>query len=197
MNGSLNRRGGENGTFAQLLSPQNLDCIGDTANSYGYDFAEIVVFGTVLTSVERQRVEGYLAQKWGLHSSLPTNHPYKTIAPTGIPRSITVQSLSVLFNSGSLSVPQNSALTLGTNNHTFEFWLYQTSRNFYDVPFIYGNTAGNATNNYYMNLGQYVGVLIGNGSPGGWSLNMGGGVSLPALNTWAHYALVRNGNTFT
>ena len=158
---------------------------------------EIIIFNSTFTTSQRQRVEGYLAQKWGLQSSLPASHPYKTIAPTGIPRSITSQSLSVLFNSGSLSVPANAALTLGTNNHTFEFWLYQTSRNFYDVPFIYGNTAGNATNNYYMNLGQYTGVLIGNGSPGGWSLNMANGVSLPALNTWSHYALVRNGNTFT
>ena len=198
MNGSLNIRGGENGTFNQLSS-QILNCIGHPQNqtSHGYDFAEVILYGSVLTTSQRQRVEGYLAQKWGLHSSLPANHPYKTIAPTGIPRSITSQSLSVLFNSGSLSVPANAALTLGTNNHTFEFWLYQTSRNFYDVPFIYGNTAGNATNNYYMNLGQYTGVLIGNGSPGGWSLNMANGISLPALNTWSHYALVRNGNTFT
>lgn len=160
------------------------------------NIAEILFFNTHIPS-NFKRVEGYLAQKWGLHSYLPANHPYKTIAPTGIPISITVQSLSTLFNSGSLSVPANAALTLGTNNHTFEFWLYQTSRNFYDVPFIYGNTAGNATNNYYMNLGQYTGVLIGNGSPGGWSLNMANGVSLPALNTWSHYALVRNGNIFT
>jgi hypothetical protein len=198
MNGSLNIRGGENGTFSQLSS-QILNCIGHPQNqtSHGYDFAEVILYGYVLTTSQRQRVEGYLAQKWGLQSSLPANHPYKTIAPTGIPRSITSQSLSVLFNSGSLSVPANAALTLGTNNHTFEFWLYQTSRNFYDVPFIYGNTAGNATNNYYMNLGQYTGVLIGNGSPGGWSLNMANGISLPALNTWSHYALVRNGNTFT
>lgn len=196
MNGSLNIRGSENGTFYQLSS-QILNCIGHPANSHGYDFAEVILYGSVLTTSQRQRVEGYLAQKWGLHSSLPANHPFKTIAPTGIPISITSQSLSVLFNSGSLSVPANAALTLGTNNHTFEFWLYQTSRNFYDCPFMYGNTAGNATNNYYMNLGQYTGVLIGNGSPGGWSLNMANGVSLPALNTWSHYALVRNGNTFT
>lgn len=28
-----------------------------------------------------QRIEGYLAHKWGLESNLPSDHPYKTVAP--------------------------------------------------------------------------------------------------------------------
>jgi hypothetical protein len=34
-----------------------------------------------LTSNQRQQIEGYLAWKWGLQSSLPTNHLYKNTAP--------------------------------------------------------------------------------------------------------------------
>ena len=82
INGSLNRNGGENGTFAQLLSPQNLECIGDSGNSFGYDFAEILIFGTVVPNGQRQQVEGYLAHKWGLISSLPNTHPYKSLSPS-------------------------------------------------------------------------------------------------------------------
>lgn len=161
------------------------------------DLNEFLLFNPPLTLQQRKRVEGYLAQKWGLHSFLPVNHPYKTIAPTGIPKSITIQSVSALFNNSSITVPSNSSVTLGTNNHTIEFWLYQTSRGLYDCPFQYStNTSAFSTNSYYMAIGGYIGILIGNGS-GGFTVNMGSTVSLPSLNTWHHYAIVRNGTTFT
>jgi hypothetical protein len=41
-------------------------------NGYVY---EVIVYNIVLTSTQRQQVEGYLAQKWGLTSSLPASHP--------------------------------------------------------------------------------------------------------------------------
>lgn len=34
------------------------------------------------TASEREKVEGYLAHKWGLTANLPVGHPYKTTAPT-------------------------------------------------------------------------------------------------------------------
>ena len=33
-------------------------------------------------AVSRQKVEGYLAHKWGVAGNLPANHPYKASAPT-------------------------------------------------------------------------------------------------------------------
>ena len=56
----------------------------DIGRSYYYfdgDFAEILIFPSVLSAQNRLIVEGYLAHKWGLESSLPTGHPYKTNAP--------------------------------------------------------------------------------------------------------------------
>jgi hypothetical protein len=41
-------------------------------NGYVY---EVIVYNIVLTSTQRQQVEGYLAQKWGATSSLPASHP--------------------------------------------------------------------------------------------------------------------------
>jgi hypothetical protein len=162
-----------------------------------FNLSEMVVFSPALNPTQRKRVEGHLIQKWGLQSSLSTSHPYKTIAPTGIPRSITIQSLSALFNTANnshLSIPANSALTLGTNNHTIEFWFYQTSRDQYNTPFMYGNQSLFATNNYFMNVGTYIGIVVGNG--GGWAINIDGG-AVASLNEWHHYAIVRNGTTFT
>ena len=40
---------------------------------------EYLGFNTVLTTAQQQSVEGYLATKWGLQSSLSNGHPYKTI----------------------------------------------------------------------------------------------------------------------
>lgn len=37
---------------------------------------EVVTYTTTLTPTQRRQVEGYLAWKWGLQSSLPTTHPY-------------------------------------------------------------------------------------------------------------------------
>ena len=44
-------------------------------------FCELVVTYSSDTTT-RQLVEGYLAHKWGLTASLPSDHPYKTTAPT-------------------------------------------------------------------------------------------------------------------
>jgi hypothetical protein len=45
--------------------------------AYGYigNIHEIIFYNVALTSPQQQAIEGYLAQKWGLVSSLPANHP--------------------------------------------------------------------------------------------------------------------------
>jgi len=45
-------------------------------------FAEVVAVSSAPSTDTRERIEGYLAHKWGLTSVLPANHPYKTTAPT-------------------------------------------------------------------------------------------------------------------
>ena len=54
---------------------------GDASSYQDMDVAEfIIINGTVSTS-DRQKIEGYLAWKWGLVSSLPGAHPYKNRPP--------------------------------------------------------------------------------------------------------------------
>jgi hypothetical protein len=38
---------------------------------------EVIIYNTALTTAQRQKVEGYLAWKWGLQNSLVSTHPYK------------------------------------------------------------------------------------------------------------------------
>jgi len=44
--------------------------------------AEVIVLSSAATSITRQKIEGYLAHKWGLTANLPSDHPYKTVGPT-------------------------------------------------------------------------------------------------------------------
>jgi hypothetical protein len=41
------------------------------------DIAEVLIFGTTLSSDDKKKVEGYLAHKWGVTSTLANNHTYK------------------------------------------------------------------------------------------------------------------------
>jgi len=43
--------------------------------------AEFVIVPSVLSASDRQKMEGYLAHKWGLTSQLDASHPYKTSRP--------------------------------------------------------------------------------------------------------------------
>ena len=44
---------------------------------------EVIIYNTSLSTSERQAVEGYLSHKWRLNSSLPSDHLYKSIIPSG------------------------------------------------------------------------------------------------------------------
>jgi len=46
----------------------------------GY-ISELIVFNASLLSTDRQRIEGYLAWKWGLQTSLPSSHPFYSASP--------------------------------------------------------------------------------------------------------------------
>jgi len=53
----------------------------DAGNNMVGNIAEVIVFNSQLATSTRQKVEGYLAWKWGLESSLPSGHPYQNSAP--------------------------------------------------------------------------------------------------------------------
>jgi hypothetical protein len=51
----------------------------EVINSY---ISEIAYFQSVLSTTDRQKMEGYLAWKYGLNTYLPAGHPYLSAAPT-------------------------------------------------------------------------------------------------------------------
>ena len=52
-----------------------------TNNALNAHVGEIIALPYPST-LNRQKIEGYLAHKWGLTASLPIDHPYKTVGPT-------------------------------------------------------------------------------------------------------------------
>jgi hypothetical protein len=45
------------------------------------NISEILVVSSTLNEADRQKLEGYLAHKWGLRANLPSDHPYKLAPP--------------------------------------------------------------------------------------------------------------------
>jgi hypothetical protein len=48
---------------------------------YGGTMKELLFFSNVVTTPQRQQIEGYLAWKWGMQSTLPSTHPYSKFRP--------------------------------------------------------------------------------------------------------------------
>ena len=44
--------------------------------------AEVISFSNKLPDSDRQKIEGYLAHKWGIEGNLDSTHPYALAAPT-------------------------------------------------------------------------------------------------------------------
>jgi hypothetical protein len=55
---------------------------GSTANTFTGHIAELLFYKDFLSTFDRERVEGYLAWKYGLQTNLPGNHPYSSLPPS-------------------------------------------------------------------------------------------------------------------
>jgi hypothetical protein len=62
------------GTVNQVIN-------GAGGNQRSYRLGEMLLYDNPLQAVYRQQIEGYLAHKWGLTSTLPVTHPYRSIRP--------------------------------------------------------------------------------------------------------------------
>ena len=61
-------------TYSGSSTTQIGTAVSGSAIYIGYIY-EIIMYNSLLGTTQRQQVEGYLAQKWGLTSSLPASHP--------------------------------------------------------------------------------------------------------------------------
>lgn len=74
---------GSDGTQNTTNTTLKINAAGDYSQRNDQRIGEMVfAFGYALSDNERERVEGYMAHRWGLANALPAGHPYKTAAPT-------------------------------------------------------------------------------------------------------------------
>ena len=66
------------GSSTSSLTPAAFDKVG---NDFAGSIAEIIAYDRDLSNGVRQKLEGYLAHKWGLESSLPSTHAYAVGKP--------------------------------------------------------------------------------------------------------------------
>ena len=65
-----------------LLGARFFSGILQPGNRFRGRIAELIYIGSTVSADTQQRIEGYLAHKWGLTANLPSDHPYKTAGPT-------------------------------------------------------------------------------------------------------------------
>ena len=109
------------GNFAYTLYSIGSQTYSYASVFYNYNWTgyigEVIAFNNALSDPQRQQVEGYLAWKWGLQASLPSNHPYLNVPP-GVPweSSLTrgLTRLPAIIATGGTIVTAN-----GFRTHTF------------------------------------------------------------------------------
>lgn len=79
-----NSAGGVTGTPTYtVFGPSSARIGSDEYGSYMIgDIAEIAFVNAKDSTTDRQKMEGYMAWKWGLEGDLPAGHPYKSAPPT-------------------------------------------------------------------------------------------------------------------
>jgi hypothetical protein len=77
LNGGTTSTGGAPGFTAGRVTYLGVDATVSSFYYIGYAM-EIIFYNSILTTAQRQEVEGYLAQKWNITSSLAVGHPGRT-----------------------------------------------------------------------------------------------------------------------
>ena len=163
---------------------------GYTANYYAGYMKEIIFFGSVLTTSQRQSIENYLMSKWGIGGG--TLHPFKSIPPTTRQPALYYDVAPGNWSRDwqpylqRLTAANSSGLTITTSNITGgatfigSGWtgsVLAPNGNIYSTPFY-------ATNILVLNPTTDV------------TSNLTGGATFPGGGSWIGGVLAPNGNIY-
>jgi len=95
INGTVRTTATSSAVTSAISATNQLWLNGNGSSSFdsGTYLAEMLHFNSVLSDTQRQQIESYLAQKWGLLPVLPVGHLQDT-APAGMPTSVLTKSLT-------------------------------------------------------------------------------------------------------
>jgi uncharacterized repeat protein (TIGR02543 family) len=106
------------------------------------DVNEIIVVPSLLSDSDRQKLEGYLAHKWGMAANLPSDHPYKNTPPMNGSVPTATASLD-----GTATDPDGDPLTTG--------WSVASTTPAGLAPVTFGNAAAVDTTATFTQAGTY------------------------------------------
>ena len=91
--------------------PQRLEfgAYNDNYENSVCQVAEFIMYEGMLSPDDRRRVEGHLAQKYGLTAGLPADHPWKTGNPFDLVESVGGENVAVTFYWGDDNASSNAA----------------------------------------------------------------------------------------
>lgn len=100
----------------------NLNDAGSPNNFVVFNgkLAEVVFTSNTISDLNREKLEGYLAHKWGSEGLLPASHPYKSAPPTQSPA--VVWTPSSLDNNLKLWLDASDLSTLTVNGSNVTQW---------------------------------------------------------------------------
>ena len=131
---------------AQTFSGNNFSRISGTstttANGFDGTIYEIICYNNILSSYQRQQVEGYLAWKWNLQANLPAYHPYKSTLLAPLSRNFTIPDI-VARCALWLDAADSSTITLSSSSVTT--WKDKTGNNTPDATTAVGMITYNTT----------------------------------------------------
>jgi len=165
--------------------------IGGPSNYFNGSLSELLIYSQTLTTTQRQQIEGYLATKWGLLSSVVSGHPFKSIPPS------------------TSQPPQFQEVTPGNWKYDWQPYLQRlAAANSSGLTITTSNITGGAT---FTNNGWIGGVLAPNGNiyftpffannilvlnpTTGVTSNLTGGATYISAG-WAKGLLAPNGNIY-
>jgi len=142
---ALTAKNGSTVTFTGL-------CLGsiNTGQPWNGYICEVLVFNSVLSTTNRQNVEGYLANKWGIQSSLPVAHPYYSPAPVISTTAPTAPTNIIVSNATSSSLTVNFTAPTGQITNYKPYINGALATNYYGSPNSF--TINNLTNGSYIDL---------------------------------------------
>ena len=150
---------GTSTSFPSSMSVISLKTAGNvTASSFNRDRAysqrvwkgdlgELLIYNTALTDAEISSIEGYLAHKWGLQSSLASSHTWKS-APPNVTAWSNLQSFSTPINTSAPTLGSQSTANVAATSADMQVVLTDNGNAATTVKFYWGDNDGetNASN---------------------------------------------------
>jgi hypothetical protein len=123
--------------------------IGSSGATINYIY-EVNIYNQSLTPYNRQKVEGYLAWKWGIQSNLPTSHPFRAAAPLS-------NSVFTPTSFSNIQIWYDGADPLGTgaapaNGTSIATWADKSGRNNNATAVVAASYVVNTSNGNYLNF---------------------------------------------